>query len=185
MAKGRKTGWVSMRHRRSVSAVTVAERGERSMSAISPKKSPGLRARAFFPRTVTVACPSAMIVKIVPNSSSSVRTVPAGNVRSCTSFASFSRSRFESMEKRGTFERMSATSLWLAMGGDATPRERSRGGFDGCSGEAKDPDPADAFGHRLERLAAVRGAPDAPVAGPDRHLPRAGGDAAGVEVEGE
>jgi len=62
-AKVRKTGWVSMRARSSVPAVTVADRRfDWSMRAISPKNSPGPRVRTAFPFTETVAWPSAMIV---------------------------------------------------------------------------------------------------------------------------
>ena len=64
------------RQRRSVVAVTVAERGPSSSRAISPKWSPGPRVRTISPRMLTVALPSSISQKPAPPRPSSVALCP-------------------------------------------------------------------------------------------------------------
>ena len=63
---GRNSQAVSPWQRRSVVATMVAERGPLSISAISPKYSPGPSVRTISPSMLTVALPSSMTKKPIP-----------------------------------------------------------------------------------------------------------------------
>ena len=77
---------VTLRQRRSLSAVTVAERAVPTRRAISPKWSPGPSTRTTSPPMLTAACPSRMTKNPTPPLPSTTTCLPAGNVRSRIDF---------------------------------------------------------------------------------------------------
>ena len=89
----------------SVFAVTVAERGPWSRRDISPTTSPGPNDAEPLPRTVALACPSAITKHSHPGSLTH-EDLPSGTSISSTSAAIRRRSRLLHVEKRGTLPKL-------------------------------------------------------------------------------
>ena len=98
------------RQRRSVPAMIVAERGPLSISATSPKCSPGPRVRTMLPPTLTVALPSSITKKPIPLSPSRVISSPSLKSRSVIRLLSFFSSLGLMPENSGTRASVSSIS---------------------------------------------------------------------------
>jgi hypothetical protein len=88
----------------------VAERGPLSISATSPKCSPGPRVRTILPPTLTLASPSSITKKPIPLFPSVVISSPSLKLRSLIRFSSFLSSLGFTPENSGTRESVSSTS---------------------------------------------------------------------------
>ena len=95
----------------SVAAVTVAVRGRRSISAISPKAEPGPIVDTGSPCTSTESSPLSTTKNMRPPSPSSAILSPGENRRSLNSSARLSRSRSSRSEKRRTLRRSAGVGL--------------------------------------------------------------------------
>ena len=73
-----KSRWLTTSSRVGASAVTVAVRGPRSISAISPKKSPGPSWLTRVPSRPTPTCPEMMTMRSSPLSPWRITTLPVG-----------------------------------------------------------------------------------------------------------
>src|SRR5262245_39507136 len=97
-----------------VVAVTVAVRGLRETSEISPRKSPGPRVRTFLPLRRTSALPSMITKNSWPGEPSLVRFLPLRRSISSVIEAIFFRSDFDAAQNSGTWAIASTFVSWRA-----------------------------------------------------------------------
>ena len=97
-----------------VVAVTVAVRGLRETSAISPKKSPGPSVRTFLPLRRTSAVPSTSTKNSCPGAPSRVRSFPLRMSISSVIEAILRRSDFDAAQNSGTWAIASTFESWRA-----------------------------------------------------------------------
>src|SRR5512134_1834597 len=92
-----------------------ADRMPESISAISPKWSPGPSVARCSPPISTSALPAAITKKPAPVEPSVVTSAPSGKRRSCSCRASSSRSSSSSVANSGTLRRASTGALIAAI----------------------------------------------------------------------
>ena len=97
--------------------VTVAVRGRRVISEISPKKSPSDIVRSFRRPWVTSAVPSTRTKNSRPGAPSRVSCFPSRKSISSAIFAISSSSRFEQLPNRGTRLRSSSFAFFRSATG--------------------------------------------------------------------